>query len=618
MSTRPIGLTMAVALALAACRNGGGGEQRGPVCDGVPEPGAPGPGDAERWLPIFAPGLGWNYRIAGQLVTRPADVRIEVGSPRSFRGFAAVELREVDPVTGADLAGGSALVASTGAGLVALGTGDPADPTPAAYDLRFPVTVGDAWNTGCSGLDFGEDLDGDGTSERLDLQVDGQVLGLEDVTTPAGSFTGTAHVRLLVAATLHPTDPDYVPVTLTGWQESWYARGVGIVRRSSGGDAFVAETYELIGWSGGGLASLTRLVVPPPSSDPWVTPWRVIPVRGDAQRALLLELARESSGPVRLVGRFVDGGVATAPFDVIPQWPGDALLPWPLVHQVAPGLDQHLIAFAVPQPLGAMEIRAARVSAAGVALDAPAGRVVAQCARYATHAVAASRLGSGFLVAWSCDDPASAVFGATVDADGTVHEPVQLGTGPVQFLRAAGDATAHLVVWGRGSTSETEIVAVRVSAGGMPLDPAPVRMVADVTRYKLAGDLACGASGCLLTWLDAAVPYGPQDLLATRVAAGQSLDPAGVPLAPSAQDPLAAPVADGFTLAWADANAVRLARVGPALEIFPAGGLALLPHYDPYDPLGPAALLSATATDAWVAYEWIEPYGELRAAHWIW
>jgi hypothetical protein len=449
--------------------------------------------------------------------------------------------------------------------------------------------------------------------------VHGTVIGVEDVTVPAGIFAATAHVRLSITVTLHPTNPAYEPATATGWQESWYAPGVGVVRRS-GGDQISSQTYDLVGWSNpggaGGLVELTRLIVLPPSSDPWVTPWRVVPLRGGAQRALVLQLAWGGGRPLRLEGRFAGAGQATLPFEVVPEWPGDTLLPWRFVHQVAPGPDQHLVAFAVPGASSAMEVRAARVTAAGVARDAPSGIVVGQCEMSGTQAVAASRVGEGFLVAWSCDAPDQGVFAATVSADGAVGAPVKLGDGAVQFLQAAGDGSAHLVVWGRGPTLYTEVVAVRVSAGGAPLD-APVQVLARAP-YKFPGDLACGASGCLLTWLEGAVAYGPQDLHAIRLVAGQPLEPDGVWLAGAAEAPLIAPSGDGFTLAWADVDAIRLARLGPALELSPAGGLPLLPHYDFYDPLGPGALLSATAADAWVAYEWTESSGELRAARWVW
>ncbi|GAO05128.1 hypothetical protein [Anaeromyxobacter sp. PSR-1] len=640
MRTRPIGLAAGVVLALAAwggsgCSGGGGDGPAPAVCEGAPDPGAAGPGDVEGWFPL-APGWGWSYRIAGQPVTRPADLRIEVGGTRSYRGFAAMELRELDPTTGAELPGATALLASAPAGLVELGDGTASDPTPSTYDLRFPVTVGGTWSERCTGLDYGEDLGEDGKHETLDLELHGQVLGLEDVTVPAGSFAGVAHVRLTLTLTLHVTDPGYPPVvTATAWQETWYARGVGIVRRSDGGELSATTVYELVGWSGpgggGGLAELTRLVVPPPSSDPYVTPWRVVPARGGSSRAMVLEIAWRD-GPVRLVGRFVDGGVAGAPFEVVPQWPADANLPWHMATQVAPGPDRHLVAFAaVPdQAPSTAEIRAARVTADGAALDGPSGILVAQCARWTGYAVAASRAGDGSLVAWGCDDPTSGVYAATVGADGAVGAPIFLGAGPVQFLQAAGRGTEHVVIWGRGPTSGTEVVGVRVSAAGAALDAAPVRLVAD-QDFKYPGDLACGDAACLLTWRRMGQPYGSYDLAAVRLAPGALAERAAVRLAGPLDyetETLAVPVGDGFAIDWGDAQlypvpwgepgpAIRVGWVGTELGLSPAGGIPVLYHWDFYDALGTAALLSASAADAWIAYEWIPAYAELDAVHWI-
>ncbi|ABC81899.1 hypothetical protein [Anaeromyxobacter dehalogenans] len=639
MRTRPIGLAAGVVLAFLAwtgngCSSGGGDGPAPAVCEGAPDPGTAGPGDVEGWFPL-APGWSWGYRIAGQPVTRPADLRIEVGGARSYRGFAATELRELDPTTGAELPGATALVASAPAGVVELGDGTATDPTPSTYDLRYPVTVGGAWPERCTGLDYGEDLDGDGKHERLDLALDGQVLGLEDVTVPAGTFAGTAHVRLSLTLTLYPTAPGYAPVTATAWQDTWYARGVGIVRRSDGGELSAPTTYELVGWSspagGGGLAELTRLVVPPPSSDPYVSPWRVVPARGGSSRAMVLEVAWRD-GPVRLVGRFVDGGAAGAPFEVVPQWTADTNLPWHMATQVAPGPDRHLVAFAtVPaQPASTAEIRAARVTADGVALDGPTGILVAQCARWTGYAVAASRAGDGSLVAWGCDDPVPGVYAAAVGADGAVGAPSFLGDGPVQFVQAAGRGAEHLVVWGRGSSAGTEVVGVRVSAAGASLDAAPVRLVAD-QDYKFPGDLACGDAACLLSWRRATMPYGSYELAAVRLPAGALAERAAARLAGPIDfetDPLALPVGDAFAFVWGDppiypvpwgepGPAVRLAWAGADLGLSPPDGIPVLYHWDFYDALGSAALLSAGAADAWVAYEWIPAYAELDAVHWI-
>ncbi|ACG72975.1 conserved hypothetical protein [Anaeromyxobacter sp. K] len=637
MRTRPIGLAAGVVLAFLAghgCSSGGDGPAPA-VCEGAPDPGTAGPGDVEGWFPL-APGWAWSYRIAGQPVTRPADLRIEVGPARSYRGFAATELRELDPTTGGELAGGTALVASAPAGLVELGDGSASNPTPSTYDLRFPVTAGGGWSERCTGLDYGEDLDGDGKHETLDLALDGQVLGLEDVTVPAGTFAGAAHVRLTLTLTLHPTAPGYAPVTATAWQETWYARGVGIVRRSDGGELSPTTAYELVGWSGpagsGGLAELTRLVVPPPSSDPYVTPWRVIPARGGSTRAMVLEIAWRD-GPVRLLGRFVEDGAAGAPFEVVPQWTSTStILPWHMATQVAPGPDRHLVAFAAEpaQAPGTAEIRVARVTGDGVALDGPSGILVAQCAAWTGHAVAASRAGDGDLVAWGCSAPVSGVYAATVGRDGAVGAPVFLGDGPVQYVQASGRGTEHVVVWGRGSSAATEVVGVRVSAAGAPVDAAPVRLVAD-QDYKFPSDLACGETSCLLTWRRPAMPYGSDELAAIRLAPGALAEHTAVRLAgpiDSETETLAVPVGDGFVIDWGDAQrypvpwgqegpAVRVAWAGADLSVSPPEGIPVLYHWDFYDALGNAALLSATATDAWVAYEWIPAYAELDAVHWI-
>lgn len=609
MSTRLLGFAAVVSFSLAGCSEAARPQV---TCTGLPDPTAAGPGDTEAWFPLAA-GRRWLYRLEGQGAPAPADLRLDVGTSLSLRGFEAMELHGVDPATGADLYDAD-VCASSAAGLVHLASAT-SIAAPDRYDLRFPVVTGQSWSSECLGMDYGQDVDYDGRNESVDVRMDGQVLGFEDVTVVSGAYAGAARVRLEATLTLHPSSRRYGPVTARAWQDSWYARGFGVVRRATGDEGMPAsETYELVGWSspggGGGLSALERLLGPPnPNAIAWPPPWQVVPQRGGAQRALVFHFTWDGMA-YGVVGHLVADGAVSAPFDVVTQWIGNSpglLMPGTFVYQVAPGPDRHLVSF-VP----GIEVRAARVTAAGLPEDLPSGLLVGKCeAGVAT--VAASRVGADFLVVWPC---ALDLWSARVGGDGTVGAPVLLSSEGVQFVAAGGDGASHLLAWARPVATGTELRGLRVAPDGTPLGDS-VLLAAGAGAWSLV-DLACGANGCLLAWKEGA--DGRNGIYATRVLSGTSLDLAGVRVAGGdvvGWNPLVVPTDSGFAFAWTDDDGVKLLRLSPELAPTPIGGLAILPHqlYGLEYPLGMTVLLSATDADAWLAYVWGL---DLFAARWIW
>ncbi|MGE3152501.1 MAG: hypothetical protein AB7G48_09290 [Nitrospiraceae bacterium] len=78
-------------------------------------------------------------------------------------------------------------------------------------------------------LDFGNDLDGDGVNERVDVQGVASVVGRDSVTVPAGKFPDTVHLeaRMMLRITLSANKH---AVTGTDVMNAWFAKGVGMVK----------------------------------------------------------------------------------------------------------------------------------------------------------------------------------------------------------------------------------------------------------------------------------------------------------------------------------------------------------------------------------------------------
>ena len=78
-------------------------------------------------------------------------------------------------------------------------------------------------------LDFGNDLDGDGVNERVDVQGTVSVVGRDNVTVPAGKFPDTVRIeaRMMLRITL---SADNHAVVGTDVMNAWFAKGVGMVK----------------------------------------------------------------------------------------------------------------------------------------------------------------------------------------------------------------------------------------------------------------------------------------------------------------------------------------------------------------------------------------------------
>ena len=98
--------------------------------------------------------------------------------------------------------------------------------------LRFPLQPGSTFQSfNKQGLNFGEDLDGDGKNETAAINAQVKVVGFENVTVTAGTFPNTIRVETTfnLVVTLS-RDMSAIPATQT--QTTWFASGVGPVKHT--------------------------------------------------------------------------------------------------------------------------------------------------------------------------------------------------------------------------------------------------------------------------------------------------------------------------------------------------------------------------------------------------
>jgi hypothetical protein len=211
---------------LASCGGGGGGG--GAVGDG------PGPGSgpviataADNLFPLDTNGL-WAYDTS----TGGAPVTSRVTGLRNVAGASAVAVRNVDPAEGLDIT--TLYVAS------ASGVRQYADAGASALEraldgievLRWGVAAGTSWVQFDRTVNAEQDFDGDGRSDSVAIRAEATAVGLETVTTPAGTFERCLRMRQNLQQTLL-SSRGLAPITVTAVIEIWLAPGVGPVRTTS-------------------------------------------------------------------------------------------------------------------------------------------------------------------------------------------------------------------------------------------------------------------------------------------------------------------------------------------------------------------------------------------------
>ena len=232
--------------ALASCGGGGGGGGGSDGGGGAAVPTVNNP------MPL-AQGDRWLYRSS--------DGSYEQVAVESFRTVGALQAAvlattQLDPQNAGRE---ETLLARTGDGLIELP--DTTDPVSVAIGnvalLALPLQVRASTTVLDRTISNGYDFDGDGRADAMLLRVDQEVLAIETVTVPAGTFAGAARVRTVIQLTA-TLSRDGARVSTTTTTDEWYAPDVGLVR-----DAVVAVTgnsrttsgRDLLAYSVGGRRS---------------------------------------------------------------------------------------------------------------------------------------------------------------------------------------------------------------------------------------------------------------------------------------------------------------------------------------------------------------------------
>lgn len=98
--------------------------------------------------------------------------------------------------------------------------------------FRFPLRVPSSFQQfDRTGVDFGTDMDRDGTDEKSDVQGWSKVIGRETITVPAGTFQDAIKVEARMNMKIHLSGSRRT-VSGIDVMTAWFAKGVGLVKYS--------------------------------------------------------------------------------------------------------------------------------------------------------------------------------------------------------------------------------------------------------------------------------------------------------------------------------------------------------------------------------------------------
>lgn len=192
---------------------------------------------SEEYFPD-TPGSRWSYR--GQISEGPLQmVELKfftnvstVSGTKTINGAKVTVFHDTNP---GNHGPSDSFYRRDAAGIVYYGSepGTPLEEQITPYQIfRFPLMIPSSFQQfDRTGLDFGTDMDRDGTDEKVDVQGWSTVIGRESITVPAGTFQNAIKVEARMKMRIHLSGSSRT-ITGSDVMTAWFAKGVGLVKYS--------------------------------------------------------------------------------------------------------------------------------------------------------------------------------------------------------------------------------------------------------------------------------------------------------------------------------------------------------------------------------------------------
>jgi len=185
-----------------------------------------------------AVGNRWSYR--GQITEGPLQT-IEhkfftnvstVKGTKTIKGVTVTVFHDTNP---GNHGPSDSFYRRDAVGIVYYGSepGTPLEKQITPYQIfRFPMTFPSSFQQfDRTGLDFGTDMDHDGSDEKADVRGLSSLVGYETITVPAGTFANAVKVEAKMTMRIHLSASRRVVAGLDV-MTAWFAKGVGLVKYS--------------------------------------------------------------------------------------------------------------------------------------------------------------------------------------------------------------------------------------------------------------------------------------------------------------------------------------------------------------------------------------------------
>jgi hypothetical protein len=188
----------------------------------------------------FPDGVGSRWTYKGQITEGPLQTVenkfftnvSKVTGTKTLKGVAVTVFHDSNP---GNHGPSESYYRRDPVGIVYYGSdpGTPLEKQIVPYQIfRFPLVIPSSFQQfDRTGLDFGTDMDRDGTDEKVDVRGSASLIGRETITVAAGTFQDAIKVEAKMTMRIHLSGSRR---TIAGLDvmTAWFAKGVGLIKYS--------------------------------------------------------------------------------------------------------------------------------------------------------------------------------------------------------------------------------------------------------------------------------------------------------------------------------------------------------------------------------------------------
>ena len=187
---------------------------------------------------FFPDGKGSRWRYRGQVIEGPLSTIAQktfsnVSSVKGAEKIKGVSVRVFHDTNPGSHEPSDSYYRRDAAGIVYYGSnpGSPLEKQLVPYQIvRFPLEYPSGFQQfNRQDLTYGVDIDGDEKDEKVDAEAWVNVIGLETVQVPAGTYKDTLRLESKMTMRIHLTKERETVVGMDT-MNVWFARGVGVVK----------------------------------------------------------------------------------------------------------------------------------------------------------------------------------------------------------------------------------------------------------------------------------------------------------------------------------------------------------------------------------------------------